>query len=780
MLSFRVFGELSLSGPDGPLTGRATQRRRLALLAVLAVARGRPVTRDKLVALLWPDADTERSRHGLADSLYVLRDALGDDVIVVTGDALSLNPDGISSDVMAFEDAIEKGERERACEIYEAGGVFLDGIHLSDAGEFERWADSVRARLESIYRKTLDALATEASARGDSAVAVGWWRKLAAADRLSSRVTLGLMRALADSGDRAGALEVARIHASIVQAELESAPDATVTAFAESLRSQPARVAPATTSRARPPEPELATVPIEAVGVALSPRVARLRFGWVVLLVLAVPLALYSAMRPSRPPSGARVATPAPDTRRSIVVLPFVNVGADTANNAFVDGMTEELTTALSHIAGLHVIAATSAMAFKGHQIDVRKIADSLGVSFVLEGSLQRADRHIRLTIRLIDAADGSTRWSEQYDRELADVFAVQDDVGRSVAKALEIRFVSLARDAHLMRGMTSDPVAYEWYVQGRDPRLRRSDSGNRAAADYFLHAISLDTTFAAAYAGLAGAYWGFARTGGTAARPARVLFDSAEAAAMKAVSLCDSLADAHARLAQLKLSRLDLAAALTHVNHALALDPNDPLARPLLGILYEWTGRRDDAVVEARRTLDTDRLSPDARVELARALFFAGHDDEALAELDSLRGLRPPLKRALEFTALIYLNKKMWDQAASALRVPNEGGVYTQALLARALAQSGDRGGATHILEDLLARQRVGTADAFSVANVYVGLGDWDRAFVWLNKSVDDRSMRVHIMDPTFAQLRADPRFAHLRRRIGIDAIVGQVDAKR
>jgi uncharacterized protein HemY len=184
--------------------------------------------------------------------------------------------------------------------------------------------------------------------------------------------------------------------------------------------------------------------------------------------------------------------------------------------------------------------------------------------------------------------------------------------------------------------------------------------------------------------------------------------------------------------------------------------------------------------VVEARRTLDADRLSPDARVELARALFFAGHDDEALAELDSLRGLRPQLKRALEFTALIYLNKKMWDQAASALRVPNEGGVYTQALLARALAQSGDRGGAMHILEGLLARQRVGTADAFSVANVYVGLGDFDRAFVWLNKSVDDRSMRVHIMDPTFAQLRADPRFARLRRRIGIDAIVGQVDAKR
>ena len=184
--------------------------------------------------------------------------------------------------------------------------------------------------------------------------------------------------------------------------------------------------------------------------------------------------------------------------------------------------------------------------------------------------------------------------------------------------------------------------------------------------------------------------------------------------------------------------------------------------------------------MVEARRTLDTDRLSPDARVELARALFFAGHDDEALAELDSLSGLRPQLKRALEFRALIYLNKKMWGQAISTLGVPNEGGAYTQALLARALAQSGDRAGATHILEDLLARQRVGTADAYSIANVYVGLGDLVQAFAWFDKAVDDRSMRAHIMDPTFAQLRTDPRFAKLRRRIGIDAIVGQVDGKR
>ena len=240
----------------------------------------------------------------------------------------------------------------------------------------------------------------------------------------------------------------------------------------------------------------------------------------------------------------------------------------------------------------------------------------------------------------------------------------------------------------------------------------------------------------------------------------------------MKALSLCDSLADAHARFAQLKLARLDLAAAMTEVNQALALDPNDPLARPLLGILYEWTGRRDEAVVEARRTLDADRLSPDARVELARALFFAGHDDEALAELETLRGLRPQLKRALEFTALIYLNKRMWGQAISTLRAPNEGGAYTQALLARALAQSGDRAGATHILEDLLARQRVGTADAYSVANVYVGLGDFDQAFAWFDRSVEERSMRAHIMDPTFVHLRADPRFARLRRRIGIDAI--------
>ena len=147
MLSLRVFGGLALSGPGGPILGRGSQRRRLALLAILAHARGRPVSRDKIIALLWPETRAERARHLLADSIYVLRRQLGDDVVFTIGDDVALNPERVSSDVEAFHRALEDRNPAGAVERYSAGGAFLDGIHLRNAPEFERWVESTRSHL---------------------------------------------------------------------------------------------------------------------------------------------------------------------------------------------------------------------------------------------------------------------------------------------------------------------------------------------------------------------------------------------------------------------------------------------------------------------------------------------------------------------------------------------------------------------------------------------------------------------------------------------------------
>jgi DNA-binding SARP family transcriptional activator len=238
MLSLRLFGGLSLevTGDDtaGAIPVRATQRRRLALLAVLASGNGHVVRRDRLVALLWPEADQERARHLLADSIYVLRSALGEDVILGTGDGLHLSSARVVCDVVDFTRAFDAGDWTRAVDLY--AGPFLDGFHIAKASEFEHWTDTTGDHLASQYRHALEQLAVAAGERGDRAAAVRWSRQLAAADRLSSRAALRLMHALADAGDRVGALRFAQAHEHLVRSELSTSPDEAITAFATELR----------------------------------------------------------------------------------------------------------------------------------------------------------------------------------------------------------------------------------------------------------------------------------------------------------------------------------------------------------------------------------------------------------------------------------------------------------------------------------------------------------------------------------------------------------------
>jgi len=251
MLRLRTFGTLSIEGSEGPLTGAATQRRRLALLALLAAAHARGVSRDKVVACLWPESDAERARHALAQLLYSLRRDLPEGALVADGSSLRLDPELVSSDVGEFETSLERGTRHdlaHALSLY--AGPFLDGFFLGDVPEFERWADGERTRLAKRAAAALEQLAAAASAAGTHAEAVRRWRQLAALDPLSSRVALSLMRALAAAGDRIGALQHARVHEALVRQELDAAPDAAITTFAARLREEPAPTPTYRTGRA--------------------------------------------------------------------------------------------------------------------------------------------------------------------------------------------------------------------------------------------------------------------------------------------------------------------------------------------------------------------------------------------------------------------------------------------------------------------------------------------------------------------------------------------------
>ena len=756
MLTLRLFGGMALADDAGPIAGRAAQRRRLALLAMLAVARGKPVSRDKLIALLWPEAGTDRARHLLADSLYVIRGELGNDVVRATGNELSLDCARMTSDVIAFSDALDAGDRACAVKAYATGGPFLDGVYLSEAGEFERWVESVRARFAEDYRRALGQLAVDAATAGDHATSISWWRQLAADDRLNSRVALGLMRALAAAGDRAGALEFARAHAAIVHAELEAEPDVAITSLEAELRALRTRASPAAVQELPVATPAPWTLPPVPQPAGRRSRLAIVASAGLVVVLAATGLLLVPGGILSR-----RLATPRQEP--SIAILPLVNVSADSADDRFVDGMTEELIGAIAAAGRLRVIASTSAFAFKGHRTDVRLIAESLHVGNILEGGLQRSGERMRVSVRLIDALNGSTRWAQVYERKINDFFAVEDEIGRMVAGALRVQLVD-----HAQRKNPS-AEAFDFFLRGSDQRLSRSDSGARTAVGYFTHAVAADPAFAAAYAGLARSYSTVCQ-GRSPLSQRRNACDSATVAARRAIALDSTLADGYAELSYARSMVLDLAGARVAAERAVALDPNHEEAHEFLGKAYEWFERNDDALAEARMAVALDPLSVGAIAELGRALYFLRRDDEALAQLAPLRSLRPPVRRVRMIVGRIYEKKMMWNEAMTEFGGPSRNANADRVdLVGQLLAESGHRAEAEAILSDLKARWSSGKGKAFEVVAVYVGLHDFDNAFAWIDKSFDDLSLRVDVMDPTFDKLRADPRFAHVRARLGL-----------
>lgn len=774
----RTFGGIALVGAiEGQgLSNQGPQRRRLALLAVLAASGERGRSRDQLLGLFWPEVSQERARHSLEQTLYAIRGSL-DPGVFLGVNPVSLNSNVITSDVADFERALSQGEPAAAVEYYQ--GPFLDGFYLGDAPEFERWVERERTRLERSLAEAVERLAAAAEASRDWTHAVHWWRRLADADPVSERYAVGLMRALANAGDRATALRHAELHQATVERELETSVGPEVAAFVAALRSS------AVTGAS--PIPEAVASPLESPGQAALPsavahpgavppplrqdaptapvRRTRRIVGYAGAAVLAVGVILgllrVAGGGPARRATGS-AAEP------SIVVLPLARLGGDAGDAAFADGMTEELTAMLAKLGGLRVIATTSAFAFKGRPLDVRQIAESLRVSHILEGGLQRIDSRLRLQVRLVDARDGSTRWSEIYDREMQDLFATEDDLARTIARELEVRLLPVPATS-LVRHRTRSIAAYDLYLRGRDPTLLRSDSGARVGLEYFDRAIAIDSSYAAAYAGRAHMY-GVLGLGGSPGTPRRELYARAEAAARKAVALDDSLPEAHAELGFVQLAGVsDLSSAETELHRALALDPATPKVHEYLAVIVLITGRAAEGLAEARLGLERDPLSPSANAEVARALYANGRCGEALAQIGSLAGVRPALRRTAITAGLCLAEAGRWSEAIAVLRErAAHGGSGARGMLGLVLARAGYRDEARQLLANLLTQQQRRGDLSLEVAVVYAGLGDLDRSFTWLDRAVDEGAFSPEIMGPAFRELRRDPRFERVRQHLG------------
>ena len=507
---------------------------------------------------------------------------------------------------------------------------------------------------------------------------------------------------------------------------------------------------------------ELEAIPTSSAPVGARPR-GRRRAVALGAAALAVAAASFVVTQSRNDRRVAAATTSAP----SIAVLPLRNLSADPGDAALADGMTEELIAMLSRVGELRVIASTSVYAFEGRRMDVRQIAESLRVSHVLEGGLQKAGRRLRLRLRLVDARDGANLWSEVYDREMGDIFAVQDDIAWVVSRELDVRLARGGRARPGARRHTPRIEAYEWYLRGTDPTLTRTARGFQQAREHLNRAIAIDSSFASAYAELAGLY-----IRGTQSSPGerRDSLARAQRAALKAIALDDSLAEGHAALGWARIAYRDWAGAEAELKQALALDararwPHEGMAR-----VYLWTGRPTEQLRAASIGVEIDPFSVTAIRELALALAMNGRCDEAIDSLRPLKALTPPAGLAGVISGQCYAAQRRWREAIDEFRWAADQADAAMALgfLGYALARAGERDSARTILSDLLTGRKRSNG-AFGIASVYAGLRDYDEAFTWLHKAVDEHSVRPYLMGPMFEELRRDARFAGVQRHMGL-----------
>jgi len=507
-----------------------------------------------------------------------------------------------------------------------------------------------------------------------------------------------------------------------------------------------------------------ATVP-SAVEVRTSPNRPPPHTPWRLIgaalaVVLAVSLSwvLYSS----------RHSSPA---IRSLAVLPLANFSNDTSQEYFADGMTEELITHLGQISALRVISRTSVLPYKSLQKPLAQIARDLNVQAVVEGSVFRSGERVRISVQLIRVPADEHLWAQSYEGDLRDALALQSQVAQAIADQIRVT-VSRQERAALKKSKPVNAEAYDAYLKGRYYWNLRTAQGLNQAIGFFKRSIAADPSNAEAYSGLADSYalsgdWKYGLLA-----PAEA-FPQAKAAANEALALDDSLAEAHTSLAfVLDLYYWDWDAAEKEYKLAISLNPGYANAHHW----YAWhlfvMGRNGEALFEMRRAENLDPLSLINRADVADALCVAHLFDEAVQQSEKTLALDPNFGMGHFQLAQALVQTHQYEAAIVEFQKAIELSGHLAAFdanLANAYALSGQKAQAMAIATDLEARSHLNPSADANVALIYVGLGDWDQALVWLNKAYDARFNPSILLRPAFDPLRSNAQFEDLRRRMGL-----------
>jgi len=556
-------------------------RKAMALLAYLVVESGRAHSRELLASLLWAETGEERARHNLRQALSKIRQSCGD-VIASRGDSVQIDAQACSADVIEFErlaNSDHADDLEKCLNLIR--GELLEGMTVR-APDFEEWLLMARARLCRLAYQVSDRLIRLLIDDGRIDDAIEFLEQRLAMDPACEPAHQTLMGLLARTGRRSDALRQYEDCKKALQRVLGMEPSAETTQLFRSLQKAGATAqAPADQKTSRPPETE----------------------------------------------------QPLP----TVAVLPFENLsGGDDAY--FVNGIVEDITTALSCFHSLAVIARGSAFRYGDGNADDRQIADALGAQYLVRGTVQRAGQRVRVNVQLLDTHAGRHLWGQRFDRELEDVFVVQDEITSTVASTLAGR-VEAARLAHARKAPLERLEAYDYLLRGKDHHHRFTAEDCRACLDMFEKAIERDPDYAVAYAWLA---CGIGQALVFNLDDPAALVDRSQAACERGLELDENESECHRVLAQVRLTRGDLQRAMWHQERALLLNPNDDRSVCSMGEMLAYFGRHAEAEEWVRRSMRLNPYHPERYwTHLARPLFHLERYEETLAALGHITRLR-------------------------------------------------------------------------------------------------------------------------------------------
>jgi TolB-like protein/Tfp pilus assembly protein PilF len=456
----------------------------------------------------------------------------------------------------------------------------------------------------------------------------------------------------------------------------------------------------------------------------------------------------------------------------SVAVLPFEDLSPQKDQGYFCDGLAESLINALAQVNGLRVPARMSTFSFKDNKSDSKEIGKMLNVRTLLRGSVQKAENKLRITAQLINTSDDSLLWSVQYNRDLADIFSIQDNITMTILNKLKLDLLG-GEKARLLKHYTQDSRAYDLYLKGRYFEDKRTKEAMNKGIEYFNKAIEIDPKFALAYTGLTDSYLDLGWFGYL---PKTEAYSRAKAEAIKALEIDDTLSEAHVALANIKYwYDWDWENAEQEYKRALALNPSNAEAHHEYAHFLASEAKLDESLEEMRLAIELEPLSVVIHSCLGMNLYLSRKYDEAIEELHKAMSMDPEYYDPYGWLGMAYVKTGRLSQS---IEMFNQGikfpAVKTRNMsaLGYAYAVMGRKEEAQNQLQQLMEISKENYIDPCFMAWIYSGLGEKEPAFKWLNKAYEERSnwMIWLKVDPFFDALRSDPRFSGLLRKIGLD----------